>query len=758
MNYRLHIRSFFILFTASIISLQAQVVYKFQDSFSERPKSYPIHAYDVLWKKELEVRQYIKDHPEALQRKSFQKAEAYAVGSKKSWYADDFRETAPSPRYAVATTCKAVGTNCYVFVEDASWTNGRVTQAVVDSVKLYFDSKTPANPSKGIYQSDVDAFGNPPNVDADPKIVILLLDIKDDYVGSGGYVEGYFYSFNEIPKTEPGYSQSNYAEIFFIDTNPLNLNTEEGIYSGMSTLAHEFQHMIHWNYDTYEWTFINEGCSTLAEVNCGFPIYSPSLYANEPNHYLFGWRPNDDSGVLNDYSRAARFFVYLRDQAGIGVLKNIVASTYTAIDGINAGLQASGSDLRFADILQNWFIANMLDDRTVDTKYGYMYPNLPKPSERTCYNPNIALTTDSVERYAVRYIGFKNGSQLKATFTVNNPALLVKAIEIGPSGNRVLDVTNGVEFSEPLYGSTYTEIHFAIMNTSTTNYYGFTYHASGIGQAIELGYDFTEPSFASFGLKDKDSMCVVFDAVQDGRLDSIRVALRRDTYITGGIWKYTGQTRPTPLGQNLTTFTIKGLSTPSSNPYPTPWPNWVTVDLRSQNISTNSPFAVGFIIDGTYPDDANVNRVMIKTAPIGNGRNSLSYDQNGSSGAQWYFYVTSEAGDSAYYYLIRAYVNFKTNGVRNTVELNPMSFNLSQNFPNPFNPSTSIQFTLPSRMYTTLKVYDMLGREVATLIDGFQESGSHDVKFDAAHLPSGVYLYRISTDTFTETKKLVLLK
>jgi hypothetical protein len=744
-------------------TLQAQRDEKIPLEKSSLSKSYPIDASERLWKKELEVRNFMKQHPDAMNSNILKKASAwgFTVGSTHSWYADDLSPE-NLPRFKVPSTCRAAGSNCYVFVEDASWTSGRVTQQAVDSVRIYFDSKTPISSAKGIYQTDVDAFGNPPNVDNDPKIIILMMDIQDGYNGSGGYVEGYFYSFNEINPANSGYATSNFAEIFYLDTKPLDLNTTGGLYGGLSTLAHEFQHMIHFNYTSSngkpggDLHFIDEGCSVLAEVNCGFPIYSQSYYASEPNHYLLDWRVNDNTAVLTDYSRAARFFVYMRDQAGMSLFKNIVASPLYGVAQIDAGFQAINSTLRFADILKNWFIANILDDRTVDPKYGYLYPNLPKPVAQTYLNPNVPLTKDTVNNFAVHYISFKKASQLKATFTVSNPALLVKAVEIGPSSKRVLDVTSGVEFSEPLYGSTYTEIDFAVMNTDPSVPYTFTYQASGIQQTVELGYPFTEPIQASIGLVDKDSICVVFDAVQDGKLDSIRVALRRDTYINGGIWKYTGSPLPTPLGQKLTAFTVKGLSTPST--YPIPWTNWATVDLRTKNISTNSAFAVGFIIDGTYPDDANVNRVMIAIAPSSNGSNSLSYDKSGSAGSRWYFYVTDASGDSAYYYLIRAYVSFGSVGVRQTVELQPATFNLSQNYPNPFNPSTRIQFVLPSRNFVTLKVYDLIGRDVATLVNGFKEAGSHEVLFDASHLPSGIYLYRITTDKFVETKKLVLIK
>jgi photosystem II stability/assembly factor-like uncharacterized protein len=86
------------------------------------------------------------------------------------------------------------------------------------------------------------------------------------------------------------------------------------------------------------------------------------------------------------------------------------------------------------------------------------------------------------------------------------------------------------------------------------------------------------------------------------------------------------------------------------------------------------------------------------------------------------------------------------------------TFTLEQNYPNPFNPSTKIKFSLPANGHTSLKVYDILGREVSTLLNEEFKAGEHEVEFNAENLPSGVYFYRIKAGEFTDIKKMLLLK
>ncbi|MCH7675355.1 T9SS type A sorting domain-containing protein [candidate division KSB1 bacterium] len=88
----------------------------------------------------------------------------------------------------------------------------------------------------------------------------------------------------------------------------------------------------------------------------------------------------------------------------------------------------------------------------------------------------------------------------------------------------------------------------------------------------------------------------------------------------------------------------------------------------------------------------------------------------------------------------------------------PETFRLEQNYPNPFNPTTTIQFALPGRSHVSLKLFDLLGREVATLVDEEMAAGEYKLQFEAAHLPSGVYFYMMKANHFMASKKLTLLK
>ena len=94
----------------------------------------------------------------------------------------------------------------------------------------------------------------------------------------------------------------------------------------------------------------------------------------------------------------------------------------------------------------------------------------------------------------------------------------------------------------------------------------------------------------------------------------------------------------------------------------------------------------------------------------------------------------------------------------NKKKIVPNNFILYQNYPNPFNPTTTIYYSIPKTSNVELKVFDILGREVAELVNEEKPAGNYTVNFDASKLSSGIYFYQIRTNNYSETKKMILLR
>ena len=126
-----------------------------------------------------------------------------------------------------------------------------------------------------------------------------------------------------------------------------------------------------------------------------------------------------------------------------------------------------------------------------------------------------------------------------------------------------------------------------------------------------------------------------------------------------------------------------------------------------------------------------------------------------------YSYTDKSANNGTYYFRLKQ-IDF--NGAfaySQIVEVDvaaPIDFALIQNYPNPFNPSTIISYSLPQNSLVTLKVYDVLGNEVATLVNETKSAGKYDIRFDASGLSNGIYFYSIKAENFTSTKKMILMK
>ena len=133
-----------------------------------------------------------------------------------------------------------------------------------------------------------------------------------------------------------------------------------------------------------------------------------------------------------------------------------------------------------------------------------------------------------------------------------------------------------------------------------------------------------------------------------------------------------------------------------------------------------------------------------------------------ATGASSYSYVDKELASGVYNYRIKQIDfdgTFKYYNLAESVEIGtPDRFELAQNYPNPFNPSTTISYSVPQSGLVTLKVYNVIGQQVAELVNEVKQAGTHRVELDASSLPSGVYMYKLSSGNFVSTKKMVLIK
>ena len=132
-----------------------------------------------------------------------------------------------------------------------------------------------------------------------------------------------------------------------------------------------------------------------------------------------------------------------------------------------------------------------------------------------------------------------------------------------------------------------------------------------------------------------------------------------------------------------------------------------------------------------------------------------------TSNPKEYFYSDYDLSSDKYLYKLKQ-IDF--NGryeYSNVIEIEFLSidkFTLEQNFPNPFNPSTNIIYQLPLANEVSLKVYDVLGNEVATIVNEYKEAGRYEAQFNGSELTSGIYFYELKTGEYIENKKMILLK
>ncbi len=299
---------------------------------------------------------------------------------------------------------------------------------VQDGVRLnQNDLEASANRfTKETYPTNREFFGSEwkPGVDNDPRLHILHAR------GLGESVAGYYSSADEYARQVNEYS--NEREMFYVSADSDNAEPNSTYYDG--TLAHEFQHMIHWANDRNEASWVNEGLSELASYLNGFdPGGHDMSYALRPDTQLTTWGDPSEESVLEHYGASYLFAAYFLDRFGEDLTKAVVASDKNGIAGYDEALQQAGRPERFEDVFADWVIANYLDAPEADDegRYGYSDIDLFPMAISEEYRRYPVSAKAQVSQYGADYIRLAGRQPIMIRFEGQQQVPLVNATPQG---------------------------------------------------------------------------------------------------------------------------------------------------------------------------------------------------------------------------------------------------------------------------------------------------------------------------------------
>jgi hypothetical protein len=722
----------------------------------------------------------------------------YEVGDERTFYILKFEGRSGTQLNAgwfdeVTFRLMQIGDLSQIWVSVEELENEHVTQTEVDAIYNSLEVSTSSNsrdPDRGIFDLVETYFGLPPNMGpngikgmGDGKTSVLITDIKDGWEPGQGFVAGFFFSYDQ------GTGEfSNRGDIIYVDSYPgiYNPSTESRNPSRpLSTLAHEFQHLVFHNYrgTTTEETWLNEGLSEYSEAVCGFALRSPGLYFANTNRAMNSWSESTSPDVLADYSRVALWTQYIAEQMGEEFVRHLVqlpASFGRGVFIVNRAAQEVGSDLNFAELFRNFTRANVINDKTVDQRYGYTYSFGGRPEPKQYHNdPNVSRNNIGLQRYASYYIEYAYGDSLEITFTSPSD-ISITAVEIGADEVSVVPIAVGEKYQQWEYGTRYRSIMFVVTNTSASNT-TFSYESTGgfryyvdeysfddgtprpfSGQAAYLGFPGTEAYFGSgwavrFTPELPENVLVgariyaVFEQEFDGSdapLDSPKSFLFH-------VW---GDDNGAPGEELIEPFAVETVR----DDFPGTFLDVDLMGYADQLTNIPGPVYIGF----THNTNYSVYVGMTNMLQTSNRTYAFFGPNHPNSPNQWSEMFDLSVGDGVslrgWNMMMRALFAVYDPD-RDTGEI-PETYALMQNYPNPFNQSTTILYELPNDGRVTIRIYDILGREVRTLVDEFKEEGIHPAVWNSRNnagqvVSSGVYFYRMTAGAdFSSVKKMVFVR
>ncbi|MBO6574907.1 MAG: T9SS type A sorting domain-containing protein [Rhodothermales bacterium] len=727
---------------------------------------------------------------------------AEAIGSVVGFQVFNYERSAYD---TIEFTLKVEASTFNIWVETAELDNGRVDDAKIEALRVALEDSTPSasfDPSKGVIELDELVFGAPTDVDQSGKSDVLVLDIRDgfDPAQGGSSIQG-FVDPNNL-------SGLNMRDMLMLDTFPSlrEGNDPNNLYL---TAAHEYQHLIRFAYDPGELTFVDEGLSEWAEVMTGFGPRRNTYWSDvtELRRPLLSWRGSLEPGVDFDYQRAGLLTNYIAQRIGVLKTGSITRASASGASGYATVLSAEGIDLE--QLIAEYHITNTVNDATVNPLYsqGVWFPGVDATAqvEYDGTSRNAANVTANgqgsnpaaLEPGSVVYHRWNDVSdftieadamdgagpassmreRLRA-FLVANPAndqKTVVPVELGGEpvtltgaysdvtlvmGHVDLTLPGGFNssFAPFQYTSAWTEGTLGANTVSTT-------YDDGNVVLIDDNTVDAWPFSGTGTVSESSSIASSFEIPDNGVLTKVQVsnfyASYFDTQVPADPRDYTLKVhRPDPVTGAPGEVVVELVREDSSPPPSIPGLAFDEVDLTSFSSDLAGLSGTLLVSVSNAGSDANTLVVPLSVWAGAPADNPSWFFLNFSNGTQWANFANINAGGQARFEdrvaAIRASFSVSTStDVEPTL---PDAFVLEQNYPNPFNPATSIAFHLPRATQTRLAVYDLLGRNVAVLVDGLVPAGRHEVPFDASTLASGVYLYALDVGGERPTRSMLLMK
>ncbi|MEX0685303.1 MAG: T9SS type A sorting domain-containing protein [Balneolales bacterium] len=763
----------------------------------DKTKNYPIHVTDYLMQlpEAKEAFKQLLENPSRLSYQTQTIETAAEIGDTKTIKLYNFEETEGSNIVYddVEMELRAVGELSEIWVEVGEMEPNKITQEVVDGMMAALEDETSDRsfkPNAGIIEINQELFGDPPDVDGSGKVQLFLANIQDgwDPEDGGGFVAGYFYG-PDLSLTNP---ISNRGDIIYVNTYP-------GIYTDnmpaspdnrLSTIAHEYQHLIHANYRNLN-LFQNEGQSEMAEILTGFDG-RPMTFLNVPEEVsgnvssagLFRWRTDDSNDVLMDYERAGLLHSYLSERVGPHDAGRLTQTTNTGRRAYESIL--TDHEISWEDFITEFYVANWVNEQSTEDRFGYGFPQF---SNIQILNPALAFDSSTENSWVFnRNISMRyGGANYTNWFGVKD---------------LVIEVTNSVGIQHYIASRRPDEDEHTVTKLQNTHTFDGLYESIAL---ISVNYSprngESDPGSRSFNLtanwnrtnltqkeyiyySEITSYVDLFGNVSEDPEDSYSsdYSLRITPKNSGNLrsLNFFINNRPQGItGDGVLRITLTNSEFgrgEGSSEIRVPSTTIATRDIPFSNLALGSNFVNVEATDWQVNKDQDYHLSFEIIGGTANSKIELLVD-NGSDDqtnpdyypARTLVYVNEPELNQDGWYRYPSHNNlvagftliYPDESLTNLIDNDPPyaeSFELEQNFPNPFNPTTTIQYNLVEDVRVNLEVYDILGRKVSTLVDEEQSVGSYRAVFDGAGMASGIYLYRLQAGDFTETGKMTLTK